>query len=119
MKRWNTLALVVALCGASPFVSAHAVLKEAVPSAGSVLHATPKEVALTFNEKIEGAFSAISLTDPKGKPVATGKAHLDPENAATLQLALPTLPPGEYGVHWTVVGRDGHRRKGEYTFTVR
>ncbi|MFD2272298.1 copper resistance protein CopC [Undibacterium arcticum] len=36
-----------------------------------------------------------------------------------LRLDLPSLKQGTYGVHWAVVGQDGHRIKGEYNFTVK
>jgi methionine-rich copper-binding protein CopC len=30
-----------------------------------------------------------------------------------------TLPPGEYTVAWHVVSVDGHKTKGQYTFSVK
>jgi methionine-rich copper-binding protein CopC len=36
-----------------------------------------------------------------------------------MKLAVPTLAPGKYTVQYTAVGHDGHRRKGEYSFTVK
>jgi len=38
---------------------------------------------------------------------------------ASLRLALPTLPSGEYRVTWQAVARDGHRTSGDYTFTIK
>ena len=38
------------------------------------------------------------------------------------QVTLPlaeTLPPGEYTVAWHVVSVDGHKTKGQYTFSVK
>jgi methionine-rich copper-binding protein CopC len=74
---------------------------------------------LTFNEKIEPAFSSITLDGPAGKPVPTAKADRAPDNPAVLQLQLPPLAAGAYTVKWAVAGRDGHRRTGSYKFTVK
>lgn len=109
---------------AAPFAAAHASLKSSDPAANAVLAVAPKEIALTFNEKVEQAFSTITLSDAGGKTVAgaaTGpaKATVDTENPAILRLVLPPLPAGAYTVVWAVAGHDGHRRKGDFTFTVK
>ena len=110
---------MAAAIAASPFAAAHASLKSANPEAGATLAAAPKEIVLTFNEKIEEAFSTITLTDSQGKPVATDKAKVDAANPAILRLAAPALAAGSYSVAWAVAGHDGHRRKGEFKFTVK
>ncbi len=81
--------------------------------------APPKEISLHFNEKLEAAFSSVKVTDSAGQPIGAAKSHLDPAKPSTLRLELPSLKPGTYGVHWAVVGQDGHRIKGEYKFTVK
>jgi len=104
---------------ASPFAVAHASLKSSNPEAGATLVAAPKEIVLTFNEKIEEAFSTITLSDSEGKPAVFEKAKVDGGNAATLRLQTPTLTAGFYTVTWAVAGHDGHRRKGDFKFTVK
>jgi methionine-rich copper-binding protein CopC len=112
-------ALAAAMVVASPLALAHATLLGTSPEAGATLAAAPKQIALTFNEKVAGPFSSITLADSAGKPVATAKASVDAANPAVLQLALPALPAGAYSVKWAVAGHDGHRRQGEFTFTVK
>lgn len=97
---------------------AHAALQSATPAKDAVVTA-PTEITLQFNEKLEAAFSSARLTDSAGKAVGTGKAALDPANPAILKLAVPALAPGRYRVEYGVVGHDGHRRKGDYSFTVK
>ncbi|WP_295995031.1 copper homeostasis periplasmic binding protein CopC [Rugamonas sp.] len=110
---------VVAATLASPFASAHATLKSSNPEAGATLAAAPKEISLTFNEKIEEAFSTITLADSQGKEVAAEKAKVDAADPAVLRLVAPVLSPGSYTVTWAVAGHDGHRRKGDFKFTVK
>lgn len=112
-------AVVVATVLASPIAAAHATLKSSDPQAGTTLAAAPKEVALTFNEKIEEAFSSITLTDAAGNAATTGKAKVDSANPAIVRVDTPALQSGTYTVKWAVAGHDGHRRTGNFTFTVK
>lgn len=113
-----TLALVMSALAAAP-AAAHAVLKSSEPQRGAILAAAPTQLILTFNEKIEAAFTSVTVSKDKGQPVATGKAAPDAANPAVVRLALPALGAGVYVVKWAVAGHDGHRRTGDFTFTVR
>jgi methionine-rich copper-binding protein CopC len=122
MKALRTMIIATAMAAAtvaSPFASAHASLKSSNPEAGATLTATPKEIALTFNEKVEEAFSTITLADGEGKAITADKAKVDAANPAILRLESPTLAAGSYTVTWAVAGHDGHRRKGDFKFTVK
>ncbi|MCD2344729.1 copper homeostasis periplasmic binding protein CopC [Ideonella azotifigens] len=121
MKKLNMLGLVLAVASAvlSPqLAQAHASLKNSTPAAGSTVSA-PKDLSLTFNEKVEESFSAVTLKDAAGKDVATPKPHIDTADVTTLHVDLPTLTPGGYSVQWVAVGADGHRRTGNFNFTVK
>lgn len=111
-------ALLAAML-ASPAAFGHAVLKTSAPPAGATVRQSLNEVALTFNEKVEEAFSSVTVAGPGGASVATPKAKADPANPAMLHLPLPALAPGAYVVKWAVAGKDGHRRTGEFTFQVK
>ena len=103
----------------SPPALAHAIVKQSVPANGAVLAAAPREVTITFNEKLEKMFSSATLHDAAGATVSTAKAALDTSNPAVLRLPVPALKPGQYVVKWTAVGHDGHRLGGKISFTVR
>jgi methionine-rich copper-binding protein CopC len=122
MKALRTMIIATAMAAAtvaSPFASAHASLKSSNPEAGATLTAAPKEIALTFNEKVEEAFSTITLADGEGKAITADKAKVDAANPAILRLESPTLAAGSYTVTWAVAGHDGHRRKGDFKFLVK
>lgn len=104
---------------AAPFASAHAKLTESDPKAGTTLQVAPKEVALTFNEKIEQSFSSMSVIDSEGKAITEEKAKVDVANPAVLRLPLAQVHPGTYTVKWAVAGHDGHRRTGDFKFSVK
>lgn len=112
-------ALLAAAALSSPLAAAHAALKQSQPAANAVLDRAPRDIELTFNEKVEPAFSAITLQDAGGKDVAAGKARVDAANPLLLKLELPALASGAYSVRWVAVGPDGHRRSGQFGFTVK
>jgi methionine-rich copper-binding protein CopC len=129
MKRLHALASTAAMAAtlaaflagvlASPLALAHAALKSSQPAANAVLEQAPRDIQLTFNEKVEPAFSSIVLQDAGGKDVAAGKAQVDAGNPLLMKLELPALASGAYSVRWVAVGPDGHRRTGQFGFTVK
>jgi methionine-rich copper-binding protein CopC len=122
MKRLQTLAaglLMLASAVASPLAAAHATLKNSQPIANAVLEKAPPDIQLTFNEKVEAAFSSIVVQDGGGKDIEAGKAQVDAVNPVLLKLDLPVLGTGSYSVRWVAVGPDGHRRSGQFGFTVK
>lgn len=98
---------------------AHAALQSATPAKDAVVAAAPAEITLRFNEKLEAAFSNAKLLDSSGKVVSTQKATLDQADPSVMKLAVPALTAGRYKVEYVGVGHDGHRRRGDYTFTVK
>ena len=116
---WRDLALAATLalaCGAPAM--AHAVIKQSSPAEGAVLAASPKHITLTFNEKVEGMFTAATVSNAAGATVSKKKAMIDPADEATVRLPLPPLASGKYTVKWHAVGSDGHRRTGQIRFSI-
>jgi methionine-rich copper-binding protein CopC len=113
-----TLFAAAAMAG-STSASAHATLNGATPAMDTEVATAPKEITLRFNERLEAAFSNAKLVDSSGKEVTTAKATLDAADPSVMKLAVPALPAGKYKVEYAVVGHDGHRRKGNYSFTVK
>ena len=111
------LAAAAALLTAATGAQAHAHLVKATPAANAVV-AAPKNLCLTFSEKLEPKFSGVDLMTADGKPVAL-KASVAAKDHKTLT-AAPAAPlaPGSYMVMWHVVSADGHRMKGDFSFTV-
>jgi len=118
--RWRAhCALFTGLACLCAHALAHPALQTSNPSPGALLDAPPKEIVLTFNEKLEPAFSSVKVVDSRGRDVASSKGQVDPAAASRLQLILPDLGAGTYTVRWTAVGHDAHPRKGDYIFTVK
>jgi copper resistance protein C len=94
---------------------AHASLAHASPSAGSTMSAAPHEVVLTFTERLEAAFSNLTVMDASGTEVSQGKAQV---NDNTMRISLKPLNAGIYKVNWRAVSTDTHKIEGSFTFGV-
>lgn len=97
--------------------AAHARLGQASPKVGSTVASAPKEVVLSFTEKLEPKFSSIEVRDAKGAAVQAGKAQAGAD-PTQLRVPLKALSPGTYKVIWRVLSVDTHRSQGTFTFKV-
>jgi methionine-rich copper-binding protein CopC len=118
MQLSRLFALGAVLTLAVPCALAHSRPKVMVPAADSTVD-SPATISVTFTEPLELKFSSLNVTDEGGKQINTATSAAAPNDPKTLTLALPTLRPGGYLVHWVSVAADGHRMEGEYKFTVK
>ena len=86
------LLLLAALFG-SAAAHAHAFLDHASPLVGSTVASAPHEVALTFTQNLESAFSSVQVTDANGARVDQGKAQI---SGNSMRVGLKSLSPGTY-----------------------
>jgi methionine-rich copper-binding protein CopC len=97
---------------------AHAALLLSDPAAGSTV-AAPKEIRLTFSEKVAQAFSGFDITMDDGMSVRlTGRLS---EDGKTI-IGTPTGPlaSGAWKVSWHAASvEDGHSMEGSFKFTVK
>jgi methionine-rich copper-binding protein CopC len=108
------LSLLLAAFG-SATAHAHAFLDHASPLVGSTVATAPPEVALTFTQNVEAAFSSVQVTDAKGIRVDQGKPQI---SGNTMRVGLKATGPGRYQVHWHVLSVDTHKTEGNFSFTV-
>lgn len=98
---------------------AHAHLKVQTPAEDAIVSPAPKVLTLNFSEGIEPNFSGVKITGPNNVEVKTGKLQLDANNNTQINLPVESeLVAGKYNVSWHVVSVDGHKTKGQYSFTV-
>jgi methionine-rich copper-binding protein CopC len=119
MTTLRALWLVLLLWLAPEAASAHAYLEKAAPAQRAVIFAPPERVQLWFNERLEAAFCALTVTDSAGKTVDRGDMRLAPDNPKLLSVGLQPLTPGVYTVKFRVLSVDGHVVTSQFSFTVR
>ena len=94
---------------------AHAFLDHAEPRVGNKVANPPHEVTLWFTQKLEPAFSTVTVTNPAGERVDTGKTRV---SGNQMSVSLRSGGSGTYHVTWHVLSVDTHRTDGNFTFQV-
>ena len=118
IKHSVSIVTALLLIAFSSVSMAHPQLQKSVPTADAVLKGAPKNIRIEFNEKLEAAFSTISISGLPGRKIATEKAVVDTRDGKVMTLALPALQPGQYQVNWNAVTVDGHHVKSSYKFSI-
>lgn len=112
------LLLAVSLVFPVP-ADAHGVLRRSEPASGAHLSAAPRELRLTFTERVEPAVARVHLIGPDSVAVSLGPLAAAPDSANVLVAAIEGgLVAGAYTVAWQLVGADGHPVRGSYTFVI-
>src|SRR5260370_24809911 len=89
------LAAVALLAGALavPAADAHAVLVRSSPSRRAVLAQAPERVELWFNERLEPAYSTVSVWSDAGGQVDARDGAAAPDDPPPQSHSLPPPPP--------------------------
>ena len=98
-------------------VFAHALLEDATPAPDSQLKSPPKEIVLTFNERLEKELYSIKVFSEDGELVSDSKTEMSKDQKYISQ-ALPFLPNGNYAISYSVLSSDGHPIKGSYVVSI-
>lgn len=118
--RYLVTAVLAAILCVLPGASwGHAFPDHSDPKVGSTVSGPPAQVRIWFDSDLEPAFSTLMVHNADGKMIDKRDNRVDPADPKLLQVSLPPLPPGTYLVIWNVVARDGHRTKGQFSFTVK
>jgi methionine-rich copper-binding protein CopC len=107
--------LPVLLLLATGEATAHAVLDHAEPRVGNTVATAPREVTLWFTQKLEPAFSTITVTNAAGQRVDTGKTRV---SGSQMSVSLRPGGLGTYRVMWRVLSVDTHTTDGSFSFKV-
>jgi copper resistance protein C len=116
MRRRSRIALLPLLLWlAAGQAHAHAMLDHAEPRVGNRVANPPREVTLWFTQKLESAFSSITVTNGAGERVDTGKARV---SGNRMSVSLRPGGSGTYHVTWRALSVDAHTTDGSFTFQV-
>src|SRR4029077_16773283 len=94
---------------------AHAFLDHAEPRVGNKVATPPRQVTLWFTQKLEAAFSSITVTNAAGERVDSGKARV---SGNQMSISLRPGGAGTYHVTWHVLSVDTHTTDGNFAFQV-
>jgi methionine-rich copper-binding protein CopC len=118
MKPFKTAAALAAIAAlfAAAQAQAHARLVSSTPAEGASAPA-PKQLVLTFSEKLQPKFSTARLT--KNDVETPVKAVVAKDRTTMIVTPGQALTVGAYKLHWQVVTADTHKMQGDVSFTVR
>ena len=94
---------------------AHAFLDHAEPRVGNKVASPPHAVTLWFTQKLEPAFSSVTVTNAAGQRVDVGKPRF---SGNQMSVSLRGGGTGTYHVSWHVLSVDTHKTEGSFTFQV-
>jgi copper resistance protein C len=116
MRRSSLIGIApLLLVLATGVAQAHAFLDHAEPRVGNKVASAPREVTLWFTQKLEPAFSTVTVTNASGQRVDTGKARV---SGNQMSVSLRSGGTGTYHVTWHVLSVDTHTTDGNFTFEV-
>jgi copper resistance protein C len=113
------LALLAGLLCPAPRAEAHASLVRSVPAHRAALGQMPERVQLWFNERLEPAYSTVSVWNEAGAQVDGRDVAVGPDDPRRLSVTVETRQPGLYTVKYRVLSVDGHIVDNRFTFTVK
>ena len=103
----------------APWALAHAVLVKSAPASRSVLSYSPAAVDLWFSERLEPAFSSMSVWSATGTQVDRRNPAVSGDDGRRLSVSLGDLASGTYTVRFRVLSVDGHVVESSFPFTIR
>jgi methionine-rich copper-binding protein CopC len=120
-RGWLSLALAAALLAGAPGPAAlaHAILVRSAPPHRAVLSQAPERVDLWFNERLEPAYSTVSVWNEAGRQVDGGDVTVAPDDPRRLSVSVSARGPGLYTVKYRVLSVDGHVVDSRLSFTVK
>lgn len=119
MSRGGLPALLAAAILLLPATSEpHAALVRSSPAARALVPGSPQRVELWFNERLEAAYSTVSVWTGSGVRVDRQDVLVGPGDGKRLSVGVFTLRPGEYTVKYRVLAIDGHVNDATFVFTV-
>lgn len=94
---------------------AHTGLETSSPEDGEVVTEELREIALTYEGKIEQG-GTLEVSNSNGQSIPVEDISIaDTQMTGTFTNALEN---GDYTVVWNIIGADGHPIAGEFSFTV-
>ena len=119
-KLCGLLVIVGALVIKPMSVAAHAyaISEKAFPAPNAVLDEPPESICIEFSGLIQPELSWVKVAKTGFSEIPIQR-DIFSSDGRTLCAKLPRLLHSDYRVNWSVVGLDGHRTKGHYSFQVR
>ena len=94
---------------------AHTTLKTSTPKDNAMLMSSPPELSLVFTKPVR--LARVTLQSKSGETIPF-EFKPSTELASAFSYELPGLPVDTYTVNWMLLGQDGHKMEGAFSFMV-
>lgn len=115
MKSAVIAAFAVLALALAPAAHAHSPLESSSPADGETVAGAISQIKLQFSKPVRLTLVRVGPQD--ADPVEP-KSDLPGSFVEAVEVAVPTLEPGDYNTQWTAVAQDGHVMTGSFAFTV-
>jgi methionine-rich copper-binding protein CopC len=115
MKSAVIAAFVMLTVTFAPPAHAHSGLIGSSPADGETVAGAVSQIKLRFSQPVRVTLVRVGPQD--ADPVEP-KSDLPGSFVEVVEVAVPTLEPGDYSTKWTAVAQDGHVMTGAFAFTV-
>jgi methionine-rich copper-binding protein CopC len=113
------LALAAAMLAPATPAFAHAKVVSSNPAANAVV-AAPKQISVTFNEKVVPAFSKMEVSMPSMKMGIPVKTAFSADGKTMIATPQAKLTSGAYVIKWSAAAADdGHHTAGTIPFKIK
>ncbi|MBW3630548.1 MAG: copper resistance protein CopC/CopD [Gemmatimonadetes bacterium] len=119
LRRLGMAVLIASAALSHPLPAlAHPELRSSTPARGAELNTPPRELRLTYADRVELALTHLRLVGPDSAEVALGALRMVADSNAVVAPINGALSPGSYTVRWEAAGVDGHPVRGSFGFSI-
>lgn len=111
----STGLVVLFLLVFSSLSFSHTKLSDSSPTANATLESAPTELSLTYSTTVR--LMTLTVKNNLGETIDLG---FKPNASATksFKYPLPSMSSGLYTVDWSILGEDGHKMTGNFSFSI-
>jgi methionine-rich copper-binding protein CopC len=118
MRKPLTLLALAAVALAPASALAHAHVVSSTPAANAAI-AAPRQVSVTFNEKLVPAFSKLEIKMAGMNMKVPVKTSVSTDGKTLTGTPQGAFMKGSYVINWTAASADGHKMKGSIPFKIK
>lgn len=91
-------------------------LKSSTPASGQEISSAPENLELIFHNPVR--LTDVALYDINGEQIKFA-IMLSPRKSTRFEIPIPSIKPSSYRIKWSMIGTDGKKVDGQWSFTYK